>query len=184
MSFLPRLRLLFGRRPWLHPLLVGIAVLAAWWQATALQSDAAHARDAWGTTRNVWVADAASEPGDPIRAHPDRYPTALVPRDAITDQPDAAVATRSVSAGAVITRADLANPRAVPEGWVAFALPPDAAGAVQFGDDVAVFSQGRRVCNGRVGMVDATVEIAVPAGCAAALSDAVANDDAVLARMP
>lgn len=184
MSLLTNVRLLFGRRPWLHPLLVGIAALAVWWQATALQSGAAHARAAWGNVRDVWVADAASEPGDPVSAHLDQYPIAVVPSDAISDEPASAVAARRVSAGAVLTNADLANPRALPVGWVVFALPPEAAGAVQFGDGVAAFSQGRRICDGRVGAIDATVEIAVPAECAAALSDAVANDDVVLARMP
>jgi hypothetical protein len=185
MWLLPRLRLAFGRRPWLHPALVGAAALLVWWQAAALHADAVRARDAWGATRLVWVADATVAPGAAVRAHRDRYPAALVPGAAVTAMPHASIAGRDVTKGAVVVAADLADTRRTPAGWVVFAVPADGAPAVRFADGLAVFGGGHHICDGiaRTVTVD-RVEVAVPPECAAPVSAELIADQVVLARIP
>ena len=184
MWLLPRLRLVFGRRPWLHPALVGAAALLVWWQAAALHADAVRARGAWGETRTVWVADTSAAPGAVVHAHPDRYPRALVPDGSVVTLSPAAIAGRDVTKGAVLVAADLSDEHRTPTDWVVFAVPADGAPAVRFADHVTVFGGGHRVCDGvaRTVTID-RVEVAVPPDCAAAVSAELIADQVVLARV-
>jgi hypothetical protein len=183
MSLLLRLRLLFGRRPWLHPLLVGIAALVVWWQAAALHQAAATAKDAWGTTRTVWVVNTDTERGASVHAAARRYPTAMVPAGAISEAPSEAVAAHDLAEGTVLTPLDLASPHDVPVGWVVFAVPAEAGPELRPGDAVAVFNGGRRMCDGRVVGTTAPLEVAVAPACATGVSTAVAVGEVVLARL-
>ncbi len=185
MWLLPRLRLAFGRHRWLHPALVAAAAALVWWQAAALHSSAVRARDAWGTTRAVWVADGAIAPGAAIRAHRVQVPVALVPTDAVTTITLRGIAARDLSRGAMLVDADLAGDHPLPDGWVVFAIPADGAPAVRFADHVTVFGGGRRRCDGVTGTVTADrVEVAVPPDCAADLSADLLATQVVLARTP
>ena len=183
MWLLPRLRVAFGRRPWLHPALVGAAALLVWWQAAALHTAGSRARDAWGETRQVWVADAMAAPGAVVHAHRDRYPRALVPADSVVALSPAAIAGRDITKGAVLVAADLADDLRTPADWVVFAVPPDGAPAVRFADRLTVFGGGHRVCDGIARTVTTDrVEVAVPPDCAAAVSAELIADQVVLAR--
>jgi SAF domain-containing protein len=182
-----RLRLRLARRRSLGRVAaVGCIALGVWAGATTLGS-MADARDAWGTTVPIAVADVALAPGD----HADAttvslrdWPAALVPPDALRDVPDAVVRQR-VAPGEPLSPADVgpaAGPAGLlPAGWVAVAVPLDEARRppLAIADRVGVVVGGVRVTGGAVVEASAgLVIVAVPAGDAAQVA-ATALDDAV-----
>jgi hypothetical protein len=190
MSLLPRVRLALARRPWLYWLAVGLCAAGVWFGVAGAQAQVAHARDGWGRTRRVWVADGDVAAGAAVHATAADYPVAMLPSSALTSAPGEAMAARSVADGEVLVADDLADDRSTPTGWLAFAVPADGAPALLVGDHVAVFGSGERWCDGIVaaatgavdGMVDVMVEVAVPPDCASALSAQLALDAVTLAR--
>lgn len=182
MSLLPRLRLLFARRPWLYWLLVGLCATIVWLQLSAAQARVDTARQRWGSTRRVWVASAAASPGAPVIARAHDYPAAMVPSAAVTALPGDAVAAHTLAAGEVLVATDVAGPSSAPAGWVVFAVPADGAPALLAGDKVSVFGSGQLWCDGVVHSVDGErADVAVPPDCAASVSAQLALDAVVLA---
>lgn len=165
---------------------VGCVGFGAWtgWSVLASMADA---RDAWGTTVPVAVADIALRPGDhagPGTVSLQHWPATLVPPGALRELPDAVV-RQAVGAGEAIGAADLgpaAGPAGLlPEGWVAVAVPLDESRRLPLAtaDRVGVVVGGVRVTGGAV--VEAStgrVIVAVPAADAAEVA-AAALDDAV-----
>lgn len=185
MSLLPRLRMAFARRPWLYWLIVGACAVAVWLSVTSAAAQVARERDAWGSTRTVWVASGPVAAGTVVRASVADYPAAMVPPSAASSLPAGAVATRSIAAGEVVVAADLAVDGLVPADWVVFAVPLDGSPALVVGDAVTVFGSGQLWCEGMAAAIgEVTVEIAVPEGCAASTSAQLALGAVTLARHP
>lgn len=190
MSLLPRVRLALARRPWLYWLAVGLCAAGVWFGVAGAQAQVARARDGWGDTRRVWVADGDIAAGASVQATAQDYPAAMLPPSALSSLPGDAVAARSVADGEVLVADDLAGDRSVPTGWLTFAVPADGAPSLLAGDHLAVFGSGDRWCDGIVaaasgtvdGMVGVMVEVAVPPDCAAALSAQLALAAVTLAR--
>lgn len=182
-----RVRLRLARRRSLGRVAaVGCIALGVWTGATTLGA-MADARDAWGTTVPIVVADVALAPGDHAGAATVSlrdWPAALVPLDALREVPDAVVRQR-VSIGEPLSAADVgpgAGPAGLlPAGWVAVAVPLDEARRPPLGtaDRVGVVVGGVRATGGAVVEASAgLVIVAVPAGDAAQVA-AAALDDAV-----
>ncbi len=185
MSTLPRLRLLFARRPWLYWLIVGTCAVAVWLSVASAQAQVTRERDSWGTTRTVWVASGPVAAGDVVLAAAADYPTAMVPPSAVSSLPADAVAARSITAGEVVVAADVAVDGLFPADWVVFAVPADGTPVLIAGDAVTVFGSGQLWCDGTaaaIGEVD--VEIAVPTDCAASMSAQLALGAITIARHP
>jgi hypothetical protein len=183
MRWLPRLRLVFARRPWLYWAIAGTLTACAWWQVSALHADARRARDSWGATVTVWVSLADTPPGTPLSVERRAYPARVVPDGALVDTDPPHVAARRVAAGAVLVPADVADGGALPASWVVFTVPSDGTPALEQDDDIAVFSVGRRLCDGTVAAPPAEqVEFGVPPDCATAVASGLALGDVVLAR--
>lgn len=185
MSLLPRLRMAFARRPWLYWLIVGSCAAAVWLSVASAQAQLSKARDAWGTTRQVWVASGPVAAGDAVHAAAVDYPTAMIPPSAVSSLPGDAVAARSIAAGELVVAVDLAVEGLVPADWVVFAVPLDGAPALIVGDAVTVFGSGQMWCEGvAAAITEAAVEVAVPTDCAASMSAQLALGAITLARQP
>ena len=185
MSLLPRLRMTFARRPWLYWLIVGTCAVAVWLSVTSAQAGVDNARDAWGTTRQVWVVSGPVAAGDVVDAAVVDYPAAMVPPSAVSSLADGTVAARSISTGEIVVAIDLATDGLVPSDWVLFAVPRDGNPAIVVGDAVAVFGSGQLWCEGMAAAIDeVAVEIAVPDDCAAPMSAQLALGAVTLARHP
>jgi len=186
-SLAARARLRLARRRSLgRAATVGCIGLGAWAGASALAA-MADARDAWGTTVPVVVADVALSPGDHAGAATVSvrdWPAILVPSGALREVPDAAV-RQDVAPGEPLGAADIGpapGPAGLlPAGWVAVAVPLDEARRppLATADLVGVVVGGVRVTGGAI--VEASsglVVVAVPAAEAAQVA-AAALDDAV-----
>jgi hypothetical protein len=183
MRWLPRLRLAFARRPWLYWLVAGSLIVLAWWQVSSVHAAARRARDAWGTTVEVWVSSTDAAAGAPLAIERREYPTAMVPTSALADLHEPVIAARHVAAGAVLVGADVVGDHALPDSWIVFAIAADGAPALVQGDGVAVFAAGQRLCDGTVAAPPGEqVEFGVPAECGGAVGNAVALGEVVLAR--
>jgi hypothetical protein len=182
-----RARLRLARRRSLGRLAAtGSVALGAWAGASTLGA-MTDARGAWGTTVPVVVADVALAPGDhagEATVSVRDWPAALVPPGALRAVPDAVV-RQDVAAGEPLDATDIgpgAGPAGLlPEGWVAVAVPLDAARRppLATADLVGVVVAGERIAGGAV--VEASsglVVVAVPAAEAAQVA-AAALDDAV-----
>lgn len=183
MSILPRIRMLFARRPWLYWLLVGMCVVAVWLSVSSAQAQVTRERDAWGSTREVWVVSGPVAAGAVIHAAAADYPTAMVPPSAVTSLHDEAIAARAIADGEVVVTADVAVAGLVPADWLAFAVPAAGTPDLIVGDEVAVFGSGQLWCEGVTVLIgDDTVEVAVPDDCAASVSAQLAMGAVTLAR--
>lgn len=174
-----RIRVVFGRRPWLFWSVVLLAGLVVAVRVQSAEHAAATARRAWGSTRQVWVAEADTHPGEPLAAQARAYPAAMVPAGALASPP-AGRAAREVLSGEVLTALDVADDATPPADWVVLALPADRAPSLAAGDRAVLFGGGSRRCEGITVEATDVVEVAVPPDCAAAVTtDLTAGDVAV-----
>jgi len=183
MFILPRLRLLFARRPWLYWLLVGTCAVGVWLSVAGAQARLDHERDSWGATRTVWVVSESVAVGEVVRATISEFPTAMVPPSALSSLPANAVAARTIAAGEMLVAADVAVDGIAPADWIVFAVSAQGAPSLTIGDDVTVFGSGQAWCDGVATMVgEITIELAVPIDCAASVSAQLALGSVTLAR--
>jgi len=186
---LGRARRATARHRWVGHAAALLAVVCGAWVGWSALSSLDHARDAWGDTVAVVVADVALAPGDRADAATvsvRRWPVALAPADAIHEVPDAVV-RQHVGPGEPIGAGDVGRG----EGAVAMLDPGEAAVAVtvdesrrptlRVGDRVGVVVGDQRVANGEVIEVDpTTVLVAVPTDAAPAIAAAGLSDEAAL----
>lgn len=173
-------RRILVRRPWIYWSLAALAACAA--AASLLdRADAIDAaRDSWGDTRMVWVAETDHAPGDPLSTTRRKAPAALV-ADAVASDIDGRLARQHIAAGEVIHEVDLlapAGPQAMtPPGWLAVPIDESPASGAVPGDRVQVVSDGFVIsADGLVvGRHDDVTLVAVPADAGPALA---AADDA------
>jgi hypothetical protein len=145
------------------------------------------ARRSWGEQEEVWVASAAVEPGQPIRAARRRFPQAVVPESAVTVVDPDAVARQHIARGAILTEVDVAAPGPaglIPDGWLAFAIP--AAGAhFAVGDRLRVYAGDQLVAAGVViGRGDADLMVAIPVDVGPAMATAILANNVTIALTP
>lgn len=182
-----RARSRLARRPSLGRATAAACIGLGAWSGWSVLASMADARDAWGTTVPVAVADVALAPGDHAGAATvsvRNWPVALVPPDALREVPDAIVRQRVVP-GEPLSAADVGPGNGpaglLPAGWVAVAVPLDESRRppLATADAVGVVVGGVRLTAGAVIEASAgLVIVAVPAGDAAQVA-AAALDDAV-----
>jgi hypothetical protein len=92
-------------------------------------ADAARLRDGFGTTREVLVTDVQIASGDLLAPAVERasLPVAAIPDDALDTIDDTATATAPISAGAVLTRQDVAGAGGLGPDEAAVAVPTGPA---------------------------------------------------------
>ena len=187
MHQLAWIRLMVARHPAIYWLTISVVAAAVALGAARAVEGVDAARRSWGRQQTVWVASSAIEPGEPIRSAPRPIPSAVVPADAVGAVPASALARQHLGPGEIITNADV-NTRGtaglVPDGWVAFALPP-AVGQFGVGDHLSVYAAGQLASAGLVvGDTDAALMVAVPSDAAAAIATALLTDTVTLALTP
>lgn len=187
MHLLARVRLVLARWPWIHWVLIGAAAVgvAAGTGRAIASVDAA--RRSWGEQRSVWIATTELAPGELIMATRRDVPRAMVPSGAATDDPSGGVARQHVSAGEILTLADVGargEASLVPGGWVAFAVP-SVAGHYSVGDHVRVFAGDQALGNGLiVGRGESDLMVAISEDAAPSLAAALLTDSVTLALSP
>ncbi len=181
---LAHLRSFLARHRAVHWTAVGGLALAAAAIVAAQSSALDRERRAWGAARTVWLASADLAPGDPVVAHAEQVPLALVASTAVVGRPDGLIAHRSVSAGEVLVSADVGtDDDLVPAGWRRVAVATDESSLrLRPGDHVDVIASGAVVA--RDGVVvevgPAAVTVAVPVDAAPAVAAAALERLAVL----
>jgi hypothetical protein len=189
MRWMPRLRLLLARRPWIYWL--GVALLAAVVTLGVASSSAEldRQRAAWGRTTTVYTATRAINVGDALAGAVTAVdlPVAMIPETAVRDLPGSAVAVQRLAPGEVVVEVDIAHGDGpgslLPAGWLAVAI--DAADNAMFGlgDPVSVLAAGSVIAPDGlvVDLGDTGLVVGVPADVAAAVADAAIQRTAVVA---
>jgi hypothetical protein len=188
-----RLRLRLARRRSLGRVAAAACIGAGAWAGATTLAAMADARDAWGTTVPVAVADVALSPGDHAGADTVSlrdWPAALVPPGALRTMPDAVVRQR-VEPGEALSPADVGPATGaaglLADGWVAVAVPLDESRRppLATADRIGVVVDGVRATGGAV--VEAApglVIVAVPEPEAAPVAAAALHDAVSLILEP
>lgn len=174
-----RLRRLLARRPALRWVAIVVTcggfALSTWSHRT----EVADAREAWGSSSQLWVAEADVAPGEPLLARSIEVPDAVAPADAAVTDPSGSTARQHVGRGEIITAVDIAGGSGVlalvPDGWIAVAVAERVPSGAQVGDRVTVVADGSVVADEGlvVAVGEGATSIAVPAerGPLVALAD-------------
>ncbi|CAB4867647.1 unannotated protein [freshwater metagenome] len=189
MRWIPRLRMLLARRPWLYWLLVALMGLGVATQVHASVAAAQRARDHWGSTVTVLIADRRIAAGDPLIAAVTHHqlPTAMVPASAVAELPHDATARQVIAQGEVVVGNDIvadSGPAAVlPPRWLAVAIDDQNTAMFAVGDHVSVLAGGRTISAEAmvVALLEHGVAVGVPAESAPAVADAASQRLAVVA---
>jgi hypothetical protein len=187
MQLLPRARWILARHPVVYWASVAVVAVALGLQVTAAVGRVDAARRSWGTAVSVWVATDDVAAGDEIASSSRSVPQALVLEAAVAFDPEGSIARQHVSAGEIITSADVSatGPAGlIPDGWVAV---PIAATVTPFsvGDPVAVFVADQRSSDGIVvDIVESGALVAVPEDSAGVLASAALSGSVTIALRP
>lgn len=167
---------------WLYWLMVTVGLVVSLVAATHPLRVVVDERAAWGSEVEVLVAIAAIEPGTALAplVTTRRLPVAVVPDAAVSSLPAGATARRSLSAGQMLTTADIT----ADSGPAALARPGDVVVAVveavpsgaAAGDLVVVVTEGVVLVERAlvVGRRDLVVHLSVPSGRGAVVAAATA----------
>lgn len=133
------------RRPWAYWLAVAVAVIGVTTTTHARTVRIDAAREAWGETRDAWVAVAPMHPGDALRVERRSLPAAMVPDGALRDV-GGRVARQAIGAGEIVHDLDVVAASG-PQAWTAagrLAVPvlESPASGAALGDRVRVVSEG------------------------------------------
>jgi hypothetical protein len=190
MHVVARARLVLARRPWVY-----WTVVAALASTLALAVDARlrsldEARNDWGATRSVLVAERRLVPGDTVAARLVDLPLAAIPPDALDALPDGARLHQRVGDGEVVTELDitaLPGPagRATP-GTVVVAMSDPLGRGVTIGLNVQVAADGLVLAESAtvVEVVDDVIFVAVDASVAPTVAAAAQQGVASLLYLP
>jgi hypothetical protein len=146
----PALHLALARRPWIRWFAIGAAALTAGWLVLGQLQDVDAARRSWTEQRTVFVATHDHAPGDLLVTQEHRLPEAAVPTSALDESPAGSISRQRISAGEVITTADVAigsgPAAAADDGEVVVAISDllliGALSRLSIGLHVAVHSEG------------------------------------------
>lgn len=189
MRWMPRLRMLLARRPWIYWSFVALLAAGAGLTVAASVADMRRARESWGETAPVLVATRAIAPGEMLDGSvaATQFPVALVPGSAVTDFAPGAAAIQRITAGEVVVDADVGGAAGslalLPDGWLAIAIDGADGALFHVGDSAAVLAAGQVVAAKAVVvriLADAVV-IGVPRNDAALVADAAIQHSAVIA---
>ena len=183
MHQLAWVRLMVARHPWTYWLAVTVLAGAVGVSAARAVERVDATRRSWGGQQPVWTATDAIEPGQPITAERRDFPSAVVPAAAVLDMPSDAIARQHVTAGEIVTEADVSPPGTaalVPDGWVAFAVPA-SVDHFAVADHLDVYAADHLVAAGLVIDVgDSELMVAIPAAAAPAMSTALLANSVTL----
>jgi hypothetical protein len=188
MRLLPRVRLLFARRPWLYWLCVSGLVGAIAFSVAATVGEVDRQRQSWGETAPVVVASEAVAPGQPFggNTHLVSMPVAMIPQSALRALP-IGVARQHVAVGEVVVSNDVSlasGPAALlPDGWLAITVEATHPQLFTIGDRAAIFAFGQLIVDDAVVIVvgDDFVVVGVNAVAAPRVADAANQRLAILA---
>jgi len=148
------------------------------------------ARNSWGRTRRVVVADVALEPGGVVEVTEVDRPAAMIPDGALTEWPVDAMLRQRVAAGEVLVDLDLATlpgPAALAEpGTAVVALSDPLTRNLTIGLEVQIAADGLLIAEDGVvvDLVDDVVFVAVPTSDAATVAAAAHAGLASLVYLP
>jgi hypothetical protein len=177
------------KRPWIYWSIAALAALAASASLLVRSDGIDAARNSWGDTRRVWVADADHAPGDSLTVTARDLPVALVSDGAATDV-DGSSARQQIAAGEVVHDVDLvapAGPQArTPAGWLAVPINESPASGARLGDRVHVVSDGFVLSTDGlvVGVNDDVTLVAVPSDAAPSIPAAADAGSLTLLLVP
>lgn len=189
MRWMPRLRMLLARRPWIYWLFVVAVAAGVALSVTAALAEVRRERDSWGETVTVFVSTEAISIGDPIAASVEtrEVPRAMAPAEAMQTMPDAATAVQRISPGEIIVGVDIVAGRGplalLPEGWLAIFVDVSVSETFSVGDSAAVLAGGDTVAPHAivVGVLADGVVVGVPADVAPIVANSVNQRLAVIA---
>lgn len=189
MRWIPRLRMLLARRPWIYWAVVAAVAVALATSVAGAVASVDRERNSWGESAQVYVATSRIEVGALIEPSVERreVPLAIVPIAALRALPPETVAVQRISAGEVIVDIDVADsggPLALlPIGWLAITIEWSIEGSLTAGDSVAILADGAMVAPDAVivAVVAGAVVIGVPEAVAPAVANAVVQRIAVIA---
>ncbi len=189
MQWLPNVRMLLGRRPWIYWTCVAGLAVAIGSSIHGSQAEVQRARDRWGATVPALMATRAITPGEPLEGAVALrlVPAAVLARTALSVLPAQATARQSIADGELVMRSDVAvvsGPAALlPMDWVGVAVEADDAGMFRVGDSAVVLAGGQTLSPNAVivGVNEHGVVVGVSAAVAAAVADAANQHTAVVA---
>ena len=107
MHQLAWVRLIVARHPWIYWLSITVVAGMVGLGAARALADVDAARRSWGEQQTVWVAAAATEPGQPILAGARSVPRAVVPAGAVGSTPEGSIARQRIGPGEIIVGSDI-----------------------------------------------------------------------------
>ena len=182
--FLARMRLLLARRPWIFWCAVVLVACLSAWAVRAAVGAADRERRRWGASRTVWITDGPVARGEAIATVTRRVPVAVVPDDAVVDEP-AGLAAHPLASGEIVVTSDLAHAPLPPSDAVVIAIERRLTPLVLEGDGVILIGDEVVLCSGAVARVgDEVIEVLVSSSCAATSSRHLLDGSIVMARAP
>lgn len=189
MRWMPRLRMLLARHPWIYWLTVFAVAGALALSVTAALAEVRRERESWGESVTVFVSTTAISIGDPIATSVEtrQVPLAMVPAEALQEIPDAAVAAQRVSAGEIVVGIDVSAGRGplalLPDGWLAIFFESPVNETFSVGDSASVLAGGEMIAPDAIiiQILADGVVVGVPAGVAPAVAASVSQRLAVIA---
>ncbi len=189
MRWIPRVRILLARRPWIYWTAISVVAVVVGVSVAGLLSDIRRARESWGETTTALVAVTLVEAGEVIS---DSYearevPLAMVPPAALTSMPPGAIATQKISVGEIVLTSDVdhgAGPLALlPSGWLAMSVQMSVDDTFVAGAPAVIVAAGSTIAPNAVivRIVADGLIIGVPADVAPAVADMVLQRLAVVA---
>jgi hypothetical protein len=185
MSIAARVRLTLARSPWMYWAIVAVLAGAAGLFVMRAADAVDAARESWGEPRHVLVARNDVEPGGALDGYAElrQLPAPMIPADAVSELPTAAVARQRIAAGEVIVTHDVSPavaPQAlIPDSWLAVAVAEPVPTGARTGDKVTVTAGG--VVLAADGVVVGTSEgvllVAVPGSEAAQVAHGASTGD-------
>lgn len=167
MHVAARARLVLARRPWIYWLCVAALAAIVAWSVNDRLTAIERARDGWGATRTVLVADGPLEAGDTIVVRRVELPIAAVPEAALSELTPSARMRQRAADGEVLTSFDVVSrpgPGAAADtGEIVVGVSDPLARDVAVGITVQVVADGLVLAgSGRVvEVVDDVVFVAV-----------------------
>jgi hypothetical protein len=185
MSIAARMRVTLARSPLLYWAIVAVLAGAAGLFVMRAANGVEAARESWGTTRHVYVAERAVEPGTALgdSAETRLLPAPMIPADAVTELATDAIARQRIAAGEVIVTHDVAPHAApqslIPQHWLAVAIAEPVATGARVGDGVTVTAGGVVIAAEGVvvGHAGEALLVAVPADEAPHVAHAASTGD-------
>jgi hypothetical protein len=190
MHVAARTRLVLARRPWIRWAFVALLASSTGLLVERHLAGVDAAREAWGASIRVHVADGPLEPDGPIATRIVDVPAAIAPSGAVDSIPDAAALHQRVGDGEILTDVDLAPAsgpaaRAAP-GTAVVAIADAHADVAPIGAPVDVVGDGLVLAEDAriVEVGDGVVFVAVARVDAATVAAAAGQGIAAIVHLP